>query len=214
MGTGEKMARIVAAVLVLLALAAVQADDKPYFVKFEVDNLDGESGKTGSFVMEVHPDWAPLGAARMKTLVDEQFFSGVRFFRVINNFMAQFGISGDPKIAAKWRNEKMVDDPVKESNTRGMVSFATSGKNSRTTQMFINFKDNKNLDGMGFSPFAKVISGMDVVDSLYKGYGEGAPSGKGPEQGRIQSEGNRYLKKEFPNLSYIVGTRILTKDEL
>merc|ERR1712205_275861 len=118
--TGEMMARIVAAVLVLLALAAVQADDKPYFVKFEVDNLDGESGKTGSFVMEVHPDWAPLGAARMKTLVDEQFFSGVRFFRVINNFMAQFGISGDPKIAAKWRNEKMVDDPVKESNTRAL----------------------------------------------------------------------------------------------
>lgn len=101
----------------------------------QVDNLDGESGKTGSFVMEVHPDWAPLGAARMKTLVDEQFFSGVRFFRVINNFMAQFGISGDPKVAAKWRNEKMVDDPVKESNTRGFVSFATSGKNSRTTQV-------------------------------------------------------------------------------
>jgi len=193
---------IVAAVLVLLALAAVQADDKPYFVKFEVDNLDGESGKTGSFVMEVHPDWAPLGAARMKTLVDEQFFSGVRFFRVINNFMAQFGISGDPKIAAKWRNEKMVDDPVKESNTRGFVSFATSGKNSRTTQMFINFRDNSNLDGMGFSPFAKVVKGMDVVDRIYK-------IGERPNQGQIQMEGNAYLNKDFPELTYIKSAAIV-----
>jgi peptidyl-prolyl cis-trans isomerase A (cyclophilin A) len=140
----------------------------------------------------VHPDWAPLGAARFKELIEGNFFKANRFFRVIDSFMAQFGIHANPKLAAEWKTKTMEDDPVKEKNSRGFVSFATSGKNSRTTQMFINFKDNHNLDGMGFSPFAKISSGMDVVDSLFKGYGEGAPSGSGPEQNRIQSEGNRY----------------------
>merc|ERR1711907_191855 len=202
---------VVLAVVAVLAPLASAGDAEPYSVEFTV-NL--EPGKQGTFTMEVHPDWAPLGAARFKELIDSDFFKGARFFRVIEGFMAQFGIHANPKIAAEWKTKTLQDDPVKEKNARGMVSFATSGKNSRTTQMFINFKDNTNLDGMGFSPFAKVKTGMDVVDSLYKGYGEGAPSGKGPEQGRIQSEGNRYLKKSFPNLSYIVSARKISRDEL
>ena len=129
-------------------------------------------------------------------MVDDNFFKGVRFFRVISGFMAQFGIQGNPKKAAVWREKKMVDDPVTQSNTRGMVSFATSGPNSRTTQMFINFGNNANLDGMGFAPFGSIIEGMDVVDRIYQ-------IGEKPNQGQIQSEGNRYLKTKFPMLSYI-----------
>jgi len=198
-------------VFVILALVVSCAAEEVWQAEFTV-NL--EPGSISTFQVEVHPDWSPLGAARFKELIETDFFKAARFFRVIEGFMAQFGIHANPKIAAEWKTKTLTDDPVKESNTRGMLSFATSGKDSRTTQMFINFKDNANLDGMGFSPFAKITKGMDVVDKLYKGYGEGAPSGKGPEQGRIQSEGNRYLKKEFPNLSYIVSTKMLTKDEL
>jgi peptidyl-prolyl cis-trans isomerase A (cyclophilin A) len=118
---------------------------------------------------EIHSSWAPLGAERIKEMVDDNFFKGIRFFRVINGFMAQFGIHGNPKKAAVWREKKMTDDPVKESNTRGMVSFATSGPNSRTTQMFINFGNNANLDGMGFAPFGKVVGdGMNVVDRIFQ----------------------------------------------
>merc|ERR1719253_1108214 len=114
--------------------------------------------------------------------------------------MAQFGISGDPPTAARWKTQKFPDDPNKVSNARGRLTFATSGPNTRTTQLFINFKDNQFLDSQGFSPFAEVINGMDVVDKLYGGYGEGAPNGNGPEQGRVQAEGNSYLTKDFPKL--------------
>jgi len=117
--------------------------------------------------------------------------------------MVQFGINGDPKVQKKWVDAKIKDDAVVESNKRGYVSFATSGPNSRTTQMFINFGDNARLDDSGFAPFGKVVEGMKVVDSLYDGYGEGAPTGNGPSQGRIQSEGNVYLKQDFPKLDYI-----------
>ena len=172
-------------------------------VDFEVQLSNGVSG---SFTIEVHPEWAPLGAERFLELVDTPgFWKGVRFFRVIEGFMAQFGIAAKPDVAAVWKTKTLKDDPVIKSNNRGYISFATSGKDSRTTQMFINLVDNSNLDGMGFAPFGQVVgTGMeDVVDKIYSKYGEGAPSGKGPEQGRIQSEGNKYLKKQFPNLSYI-----------
>eukprot|EP01013_Petalomonas_cantuscygni_P023101 TRINITY_DN44490_c0_g1_i1.p1 TRINITY_DN44490_c0_g1~~TRINITY_DN44490_c0_g1_i1.p1 ORF type:complete len:234 (-),score=43.63 TRINITY_DN44490_c0_g1_i1:313-954(-) len=192
-----------------LAAVSVSAEDKPYLVDFSVKLAPG---KEGTFTIEVHPEWAPLGAARFKELIDADFFKNVRFFRAIKGFMAQFGIHGNPGVAAKWRDNKISDDPVKESNKRGYLSFATSGKDSRTTQMFINFGDNTNLDGMGFSPFARVISGMDVVDELYTGYGEGGSGdgtdGRGPSQGRLQSEGNKYLKKVFPKLSYILTTTV------
>jgi peptidyl-prolyl cis-trans isomerase A (cyclophilin A) len=183
-------------------------------VKFEVQ-LKPKS--TGTFVVEVHPSWAPLGAARFLELVDDHgddFWKGIRLFRVIEGFMAQFGIPGKPEQAAEWAKNSILDDPVIESNQRGYLSFATSGKDSRTTQMFINLVDNSQLDGMGFSPFAVVAEdGMTIVDQIYSGYGEGAPSGKGPEQGRIQTEGNKYLKKQFPNLSYVKSVKRLSDGE-
>eukprot|EP00658_Telonema_sp_P-2_P085493 TRINITY_DN9758_c0_g1_i6.p2 TRINITY_DN9758_c0_g1~~TRINITY_DN9758_c0_g1_i6.p2 ORF type:complete len:189 (-),score=52.83 TRINITY_DN9758_c0_g1_i6:176-742(-) len=176
-----------------LLLSVLSVAHASWLAEFTVNLAPGQIDK---FVMEVHPEWAPLGAARFEELIDSNFFKGARFFRVIDGFMAQFGIHGNPKIAAEWKTKTMKDDPVKESNKRGFVSFATSGKDSRTTQMFINFSDNANLDSMDFSPFAQIVKGMEsTVDNLHKGYGEGAPSGKGPEQGRIQSEGNKYLKR-------------------
>jgi peptidyl-prolyl cis-trans isomerase A (cyclophilin A) len=157
----------------------------------------------GDFVVDVHRDWAPLGADRFYNLVKNGFYNDARFFRVISGFMVQFGISGDPKLAAAWREASIPDDPVKQSNTRGMITFATRGPNTRTTQVFIDYANNSRLDGMGFAPFGQVVSGMNVVDALYSGYGEGAPRGGGPEQGRIQSEGNAYLTQAFPKLDYI-----------
>jgi peptidyl-prolyl cis-trans isomerase A (cyclophilin A) len=157
----------------------------------------------GTFVIEVHRDWAPRGADRFYNLVKNGFYNDARFFRVINGFMVQFGISGNPDVSAVWRQARIQDDPVKQSNQRGMVSFATAGPGTRTTQVFINFGDNAGLDGQGFAPFGQVVSGMDVVDSLYGGYGEGAPRGQGPDQGRIQAEGNAYLMTDFPKLDYI-----------
>jgi peptidyl-prolyl cis-trans isomerase A (cyclophilin A) len=158
----------------------------------------------GAFVIDVHRDYAPNGADRFYNLVKNGFYDDNRFFRVISGFMVQFGINGDPKISAPWRNAQIKDDPVKQSNKRGFITFATSGPNSRTTQVFINFADrNSFLDGMGFAPFGQVTSGMDVVDALYSGYGEGAPQGRGPDQGRVQFEGNDYLVKNFPNMDYV-----------
>jgi peptidyl-prolyl cis-trans isomerase A (cyclophilin A) len=163
----------------------------------------------GDFVVEARRDWAPLGVDRFYNLVREGFFDGVRFFRVIGGFMAQFGISGDPQIAATWQGARIPDDPVVASNTRGKVSFATSGPGSRTTQLFINYGDNSRLDDMGFSPIGEVVEGMEVVDLLHSGYGEGAPRGRGPDQGRIQREGNAYLAGEFPDLDWIRSARIV-----
>jgi peptidyl-prolyl cis-trans isomerase A (cyclophilin A) len=157
----------------------------------------------GTFVVEVHRDWAPNGADRFYNLVKNGFYDDTRFFRVISGFMVQFGINGDPRVAAPWRNATIKDDAVKQSNKRGTITFATAGPDSRTSQVFINFADNSALDRQGFSPFGQVTSGMSVVDALYSGYGEGAPSGRGPEQGRIQREGNAYLKNDFPSLDYV-----------
>jgi peptidyl-prolyl cis-trans isomerase A (cyclophilin A) len=157
----------------------------------------------GTFVIEVHRDWAPNGADRFYNLVKSGFYNDARFFRVIEGFMVQFGISGNPDLSAVWREARIPDDPVKQSNTRGMVSFATAGPGTRTTQVFINFGDNAGLDGQGFSPFGQVVSGMDVVDSFFNGYGEGAPRGLGPDQGRVQTQGNAYLITDFPKLDYV-----------
>lgn len=164
----------------------------------------------GTFVVEVQRDWAPQGADRFYDLVKSGYYDGQRFFRVLSGFMAQFGIHGDPKVSASWRERRILDDPVKGSNTRGMVSFATAGPNTRTTQVFINYGDNSSLDGMGFAPFGRVVEGMEVVDKLFAGYGEGAPRGHGPDQGRIQSEGNAYLEHDFPKLDYVKKATIVT----
>ncbi len=166
-----------------------------YKVKFDTSK--------GAFVLEVHRDWAPNGADRFYNLVKNGFYDNDRFFRVVSGFMVQFGINGDPKVSAVWLNASIKDDPVKQSNQRGFITFATAGPNTRTTQVFINFADNRALDRQGFSPFGRVVSGMEVVDALYSGYGEGAPQGLGPEQGRIQSQGNTYLISSFPKLDYI-----------
>jgi len=166
-----------------------------YKVKFDTSK--------GPFVVEVHRDWAPNGADRFYNLVKNGFYDNDRFFRVVDGFMVQFGINGNPKISKVWRDANIKDDPVTQSNKRGMMTFATSGPNSRTTQVFINFNNNVGLDDQGFSPFGKVVSGMNVVDFLYNGYGEGAPGGSGPDQGRIQNEGNSYLNQDFPMLDYV-----------
>jgi peptidyl-prolyl cis-trans isomerase A (cyclophilin A) len=158
----------------------------------------------GPFVIQVHRAWAPVGADRFYNLVKNGFYDDTRFFRVLDGFMAQIGINGNPSIQSNWRTATIQDDPVKESNKRGFVTFAKSGApNSRSTQIFINYRDNSSLDRQGFAPFGEVTSGMDVVDKLYSGYGEGAPSGRGPEQGKIQAEGNAYLVKDFPKLDYV-----------
>lgn len=157
----------------------------------------------GVFVIEVHREWAPNGADRLYNLVANGYFDDVRFFRVVSGFMAQFGINGDPRVNAAWKPSTIADDPVTQSNLRGMVSFAMRGPDTRTTQLFINYADNTRLDGMGFSPIGKVVEGMDVVNALYSEYGEAAPRGRGPDQGRIQSEGNTYLEAEFPELDYV-----------
>jgi peptidyl-prolyl cis-trans isomerase A (cyclophilin A) len=158
----------------------------------------------GDFSVEVRRALSPNGADRFYNLVRNGFYDGVRFFRVIDGFMAQFGMHGDPQVTAAWRAAPIPDDPVAASNTRGTVTFAmTNQPNSRTTQVFINYRDNSNLDAMGFAPFGEVVVGMDVVDQLFAGYGEGAPGGAGPSQAQIQAEGNDYLAEQFPELDYI-----------
>ncbi len=165
----------------------------------------------GDFVIEVHREWSPNGADRFYNLVANGFYDDVRFFRVISGFMAQFGIHGDTAVAAAWRGRTIPDDPVMQSNTRGFVSYAMGGPNTRTTQIFINFVDNSRLDGMGFSPFGQVVEGMDVVDAIFSGYGEGQPRGSGPAQGDIQSRGNEYLSADFPNLDFVRRAAIVSE---
>jgi peptidyl-prolyl cis-trans isomerase A (cyclophilin A) len=204
---------IVMSVMMVLAVAAVACAQAP------IKSLKNPAGLTetapavykatfetsaGVFVVEVHRDWAPLGADRFYNLVKNGFYDDCRFFRVISGFMVQFGLNGDPALSAVWRGAQIGVDPVKESNKRGYITYAMgSAPTTRTTQVFINFGDNARLDQSGFAPFGKIASGMDVVEKLYAAYGEGAPSGAGPDQSRIQMEGNAYLMKQFPKLDYI-----------
>ena len=164
----------------------------------------------GKFVAEFYRNWAPHGVDRFYYLVKHGYYNGARFFRVIPDFVAQFGMNGNPEITAFWAARTIPDDPVKQSNVRGTVTFAkTNAPNSRSTQLFINLKDNTFLDDMGFAPIGRVVSGMDVVDRLYSGYGDGPPRGNGPSQARIKAEGNKYLIAEFPKLDYIKSTRLI-----
>ena len=157
----------------------------------------------GPFRARVHRDWSPNGADRLRELVEDGFFDGVAFFRVLDGFVAQFGISGDPATGARWRDRPIEDDPVKASNAKGTISFAMEGPGTRTTQLFVNLADNTRLDDMDFSPVAEVVEGIDVVESLYGGYGEGAPRGNGPSQAGLHQRGNEYLGESFPQLDYV-----------
>jgi peptidyl-prolyl cis-trans isomerase A (cyclophilin A) len=172
---------------------AALTEKAPATYKVKIDT------SAGPFVVQVHRDWAPNGADRFYNLVKAGFYDDVRFFRVIPNFMVQFGINGTPSVATIWSRAQIKDDPVKQSNKRGYITFATAGPNTRTTQVFINFKDNTPLDAQGFAPFGEVVDGMSVVDKLYSQY-----AGKPQEQFvKIQTEGNAFLNKEFPKLDYI-----------
>jgi peptidyl-prolyl cis-trans isomerase A (cyclophilin A) len=160
----------------------------------------------GDFTLTVTRAWAPIGADRFYNLAKHHFYDGASFFRVLTNFMAQFGVSAYPPVSAAWGNANLKDDPVTQSNLRGYITFASGGPehpNTRTTQVFINLVDNKRLDAMGFSPFGQVTDGMSVLDALYKDYGEGAPSGGGPDQEQIEKQGKAYLEKGWPKLDSI-----------
>ena len=157
----------------------------------------------GSFVIEVHRDWAPLGADRFYNLVRNGYFTNASFFRVVPGFVVQFGLSADPAVNQVWKDAKIQDDPVVQSNKRGYLVFATAGPNTRTTQLFINFGDNSRLDAMGFAPFGSVVEGMDVVDKIYPGYGES------PRQDLLTDQGDTYVKANFPDIDKIKLARIV-----
>ncbi len=180
-------------------VAQETAAGETFYVKFETTK--------GDFIVEFHPDWAPNGAAHVKELVEKEFYDGVGFFRNVDGFMVQFGMSGDPKTQAEWGEKTIKDDPLKRSNKRGFVTYAQTGApNSRSTQLFINHGDNSFLDSQRFAPVGVVIEGMTVVDSLYK-TGENPPE----TQGMIKQQGNEYLKKKYPQLDYIKTARIVAK---
>lgn len=178
------------------ATQAQRAAPDEFAVKFETSQ--------GDFIVMVNRKSAPLGADRFHNAIKQGFYDECRFFRVVPDFVVQFGINGDPKVQAKWREAKIKDDPVKVSNKRGTVTFATAGPGTRTTQLFINLSDNSRLDSMGFAPFGKVIRGMDVVDKLTSKYGQM------PQQGQIQAEGNAYLKKNFPDMDFIKKATVIS----
>tara|TARA_R110002095_G_scaffold96393_6_gene84182 strand:- start:3686 stop:4324 length:639 start_codon:yes stop_codon:yes gene_type:complete len=203
-----KTCLIVAVALVASVLSGVTAEvqaqaPETYRVKMETTR--------GTFYIDVTRKWSPNGADRFFKLVNSGFYNDCAFFRVIEGFMGQVGINGNPATQQKWRDQTIQDDPVSKPNLKGYVSFAKTGApDSRTTQFFINLGDNRRLDRSGFAPFGYISAdGMKVVETLYSGYGEGAPAGRGPSQSRIQTEGNPYLKREFPRLDYITQASIV-----
>jgi peptidyl-prolyl cis-trans isomerase A (cyclophilin A) len=184
--------------LLLLSLL-LPAQDPPSPAEFKV-KLDTSKGV---IVLKITRDWAPKGADRFHALVKGGYYDDCRFYRVLPKFVAQFGINGTPATAAKWKEMPIDDDPVKEKNTRGRLTFAKSGPNSRTTNLFINLKDNTALDASGFAPIGEVVEGLDLADQLFSGYGDGAPKGRGPSQKKIYEEGNALLQKDFKDLDTI-----------
>jgi peptidyl-prolyl cis-trans isomerase A (cyclophilin A) len=157
----------------------------------------------GPIIVEVHKEWAPRGAERFYELVNSGYYNGARFYRVVRNYIAQFGFSGNPKNDALWQMAYIPDDPVKQSNRKGFVSFAQSGPATRSTQVFINLRDNKDLDKSGFAPFGQVVEGMENVEKLYYSYGDLPPRGYGPDPSQLGSQGNAYLDAKFPRLDHI-----------
>ncbi|HEY4565357.1 MAG TPA: peptidylprolyl isomerase [Thermoanaerobaculia bacterium] len=196
----------------LLLLAPLPAPGQPahapdvFRVRFETSR--------GPFVVEVHREWAPQGADRFHALVASGYFDDSRFFRVVAGFIAQFGVAGDPKVTAAWKDRTIPDDPVRQSNiqsnTRGTIAYAMTGPNTRATQLYINLADNSRLDAQGFAPIGRVTSGMDVVDRLYGGYGETSGGGmRGGKQGEMLKGGNAWLDANFPKLDHLLRARLL-----
>src|SRR3954471_12246531 len=163
----------------------------------------------GPFVIEARKDWAPRGTDRFFELVKANFYDDARFFRVLPRFVIQFGINGDPKVSELWNQLQIVDDPSKQPNEKGTVTFAKRGPNTRTTQIFINMQDNLSLNSSGFAPFGKVVEGMEMVEKLYPGYGEMSPNGNGPDPMKIQAMGNEYLIRNFPQLDFVKTARVV-----
>ena len=214
---GEMRNRVIGICLTLLAgfllggcSASEQAQDtappepeKPpevYQVKFETTK--------GEFTIQVNREWAPRGADHFYELVQTKFYDEARFFRAVRGFVIQFGISGNPEIQRLWGQMMIPDDPVKQSNKKGFITYAKMGPNSRTTQVFINLRDNSSLDKDGFAPFGQVVEGMDVVERFWISYGEVFPRGSGPDPTRIELEGNAYLDQKFPRLDSIIRATI------
>ena len=168
----------------------------------------------GRFDVVAHRAWAPFGVDRFYDLVRRRYYDDARFFRVVAGFVAQFGLSGDPRVTEAWRSRAIPDEPVRQTNRRGRVAFARGGPNTRAAQLYINLRDNARLDtlnGFGFPPIGEVVSGMEVVDSLHAGYGEAAPRGRGPSQDSIRAQGNDYLRRAFPQLDFIRRARVVRR---
>jgi peptidyl-prolyl cis-trans isomerase A (cyclophilin A) len=204
---------VMAAALALLAGCAAEKPretkqaEKPkpldvYKVKFVTSK--------GEFTVEVRREWAPYGADHFHGLVGAKYFDGAKFYRVLKKYVAQFGVAADPKVGAMYRDLRIPDDPVRQKNVRGMLSFAKSGPASRSTQVFINLANNTSLDKEGFAPFGKVVEGMDVVDKLAYVYGDTMDrGGGGPDTKKAELLGNDYLQRQFPRLDGIVTARIV-----
>lgn len=169
----------------------------PYTFRVRFETTEGD------FVVQADRDWAPLGVDRFYNLADAGFFDDSRIYRVVDGFVAQFGLNGDPYVNQAWKTEYLVDDPVTHSNTRGRVTFAKGGRHSRTTEIFINLRDNPQLDDNGFAPIGEIVEGMEVVERLHAAYGDGPPRGEGPYQAMVEARGNAYLDAEFPALTRI-----------
>jgi len=166
-------------------------------------NVNFDTSK-GTVIVEVHRDWSPNGVDHFYTLVKTHFYDGNRIFRVVRNFVAQFGINGDPQTNGLWANAPIPDDPVRQSNVRGTLTYAATGlPNSRSTQLFFNLRNNSMLDSRGFAPIGRVTQGMDVVDSFYDSYGDMPPNGQGPDPTQIGTQGNQYLQAQFPRLDFV-----------
>lgn len=187
----------------LLALSLFRAPDV-FHVRFETSK--------GAFVVEVHREWAPIGADRFHSLVRKGFFDGQKFFRVREGYIAQFGLHPNPRVIARWKKKPIKDDPVRQTNARGTLAYAMTGPDTRTTQIYINLKDNPHLDGEGFAPFGRIVEGVAVIDQIYSGYGESAGGGvRGGKQGPIEEGGNEYLERNFPQLDFIKTARIVNR---
>lgn len=185
----------------LVFCVAVLANDDVTYVRFDLLKLKG--GRSGTFIVKVDSSLAPLGAARFLELVRAGFYDEARFFRTVQGFVVQFGLAADPQATRRW-SLAIKDDPVKTKNVRGTLTFATGGANTRTTQLFVNLGNNGFLDSQGFSPFGTIIKGMNVVDDINFQYGEQA------QQHQITALGNKYLDREFPEMSYISRAKIVS----